>query len=64
MIRELPAGGYAFVDRFLGVRNPGIKFDIEPLFHGPDDQEAYPAVKNDAVGHCTDDDLGPVRHLR
>ena len=63
MIGEFFAGGYAFDDGFFGVWGGGVEFDVEPFFHGADDEEAGAAVKHNAVGCRADEYLGPVGYF-
>lgn len=60
MVGEFLAGGGAFVDGFFGVSGGRVEFEVEPFFHGADDQEADAAGENDAVGGDADKDFGPV----
>ena len=64
MVLEFFACSHAFDDGFFRMRYFRIKFNIQPLFHRPDDEKPYPPVKHNAIGCRADDNLGPIRYLR
>jgi hypothetical protein len=53
-----------FNDLFFGTGLFGIKFQVQFLFHRPDDQETDPAGKDDAVWGNADQYLRPFGYLR
>ena len=63
MIRKFFTGGHAFDNRFFRVRDRGIKFDVEPFFHGADDEEADTAGEDDTIWCDANQYFGPVRYF-
>ena len=63
MVGEFFTGLYAFSHRFFGMGLLGIEFNVQPLFHWPDDEETDPPGEDDAIRRHADQYFGPVGHF-
>jgi len=64
VISKFPAHRHAFDDRLLRMCLRRIEFNIQPFFHGPDNEKAYPPGEDDAVRRHAGEHFRPVGYFR
>jgi len=64
MISKFFACRDTFNHWFFRMCDSRIKFNVDPFFHRPDDQEPNATRKNDAVRGHADQNLRPICYFR